>query len=166
MITITDEEIYKEYYKMVFAFLLSMCKDYHLAEDLAQDTFLRAYTHINTYDKNRKMSTWLCEIAKNLYIDHTKKSANKEVPVELFPEDIQKDRFGPHEIDASISAQEIMKIVHRLEDPYKEVFLLRYSMGLSFGEIADIFGEKEGWARMIYYRSRIQLQKKIKEINT
>lgn len=166
MITITDEEIYKEYYKMVFAFLLSMCKDYHLAEDLAQDTFLRAYAHINTYDENRKMSTWLCEIAKNLYIDHTRKSANKEVPVEIYPEDIQKDRFGSNEIIASISAQEIMKIVHRLNEPYKEVFLLRYSMGLSFNEIADIFGEKEGWARMIYYRSRMQLQKKIKEINT
>lgn len=166
MITITDEEIYKEYYKMVFAFLLSMCKDYHLAEDLAQDTFLKAYAHINTYDENRKMSTWLCEIAKNLYIDHTKKRANKEVPIDIFPDNIQKDGFGPNEINASISAQEIMKIVHRLEDPYKEVFLLRYSMGLSFSEIADIFGEKEGWARMIYYRSRMQLQKKIKEINT
>lgn len=166
MIPITDEEIYREYYKLVFAFLLSMCKDYHLAEDLAQDTFLKAYAHISTYDSGKKMSTWLCAIAKNLYIDYTRKGTSKEIPTEILPEETPKVNSGAEEADAPISAQEIMSLVHNLEEPYKEVFLLRYSMGLSFPEIADIFGEKESWARLVYYRSRKQLQKKIKEITT
>jgi len=146
---------------MVFAFLLSMCKNYHLAQDLTQETFLKAYSHIETYDENKKMSTWLCTIAKNLFIDYTRK--NKEIPVEILPEQSPIPTEDSNETETLISKQEIMKLVHSMEEPYREVFLLRYSMNLSFSEIADIFCEKEAWARLIYYRSRKQLQKKIKE---
>ncbi len=164
VITINLDEMYKEYSKMVYAFLYSMCKNRHLAEDLTQDTFLKAYKNIEKYDENRKMSTWLCEIAKNLYIDHTRKHKNKEIPDDLLVSETLGKAEENHNTDNYPSVHDILKLVHSLDEPYKEVFLLRYSMGFSYGEIADLFGEKEGWARLVYYRSRKMIQKKIKEM--
>lgn len=155
--------MYKEQAKMVFAFLYSMCKNYHLAEDLTQDTFLKAYKHIEEYDESRKLSTWLCEIAKNLYIDYMRKRTNKEIPDDLLVAEAQCGAKEQDATDNALSVHDIMKLVHSLSEPYKEVFLLRYGMELPFNKIADLFGEREGWARLIYYRSRKQLQKMIKE---
>ena len=60
------EELYQENAKIVYHFLLSLCRDATLAEDLTQDTFLAAYQSLERYDGSCKLSTWLCQIARHL----------------------------------------------------------------------------------------------------
>ena len=64
---------YREYAVMVYKFLLSLCYEEELAEELTQETFYQAVRSVDRYDGSCKVSTWLCQIAKNLYISYTRK---------------------------------------------------------------------------------------------
>ncbi len=74
----TIDEIYQMYMNDVYRFLLSMTKDKHLAEDLLQETFMRAYIHIHSYDHS-KVKPWLFQVARNAFID-TSESIRKKSP--------------------------------------------------------------------------------------
>jgi len=66
------DEIYNIYFYEIYCFLLSHCHDHHLAEDLVQETFLRAYLYIENYN-GEKVKTWLFTVANNAFIDHYRK---------------------------------------------------------------------------------------------
>ena len=59
----------------------------------------------------------------------------------------------------SLTAMELHKILHRIKEPYKEVFMLRVFGELRFKEIAEIFDRQEIWARVTYYRAKEMIQK-------
>ena len=73
------EELYQENAKIVYYFLLSLCRDTTLAEDLTQDTFLAAYQSLERYDGSCKLSTWLCQIGRHLYYRHLSKIGRAHV---------------------------------------------------------------------------------------
>ena len=156
-------EIYNEHAKMIYNFLLRMCKNEHLAEDLMQDTFLKAIERIDTFDKQCKLSSWLCQIAKNTYFDYLRKKKN-QVEMELCEENLQDVELSPE--DRLMSAEttgEIHRLIHKLEDAYKEVFLLRFYANLSFKEIGNVFGKSEVWGRVTYLRGKERLLQMLKE---
>lgn len=70
------DEIFQKNAKVVYYFLFSMCRDENLAEDLTQETFLKAIESIHRFDRSCKISTWLCQIAKHLLYQHWTKSNN------------------------------------------------------------------------------------------
>lgn len=151
------ESVYKKYYSIVYRYLVSLTKDADLAEELTQETFFKALKNIKKYDPSQKMLTWLCAIAKNSYFSSIKaKSRYTEL------DEAQVDGEGDivDRLIESESCMEILKTVHQLEEPYKEVFTLRTLGGLSFRQIAELFAKNESWARVTYFRSRT----KIKEI--
>ena len=61
------EALYQVYFQDVYRFLLSLCHDPHLAEELTADTFLKALANLDTFRSDSSMSTWLCQIGKNTY---------------------------------------------------------------------------------------------------
>ena len=67
------EQFYRENYRIVYGYLLSLCGNEAWAEDLTSETFLKAIAKIDSYDGSRKPSTWLCAIGKNLYLDQRKR---------------------------------------------------------------------------------------------
>ena len=71
------ETMYMEYAKTVKHFLISLCGNFDLAEDLTQKTFYQAYKSAHRYNGNYKISVWLCQIAKHLYFDYLKKEKHK-----------------------------------------------------------------------------------------
>lgn len=149
------ETLYQEYAKIVYGFLLHLCHQKELAEDLTQETFLIALKKINTYDQTCKMSTWLCGIAKNLWLKESSK--NKYISIE---QDIPfEDTFQWESID-------ILKCVHKLEEPYKEVIYLRISANLSFAQIGEIMNKNENWARVTFYRGKIKIKELMNYENT
>ena len=146
--------LYQEHAEQVYKFLLRICGDADLAEDLLQDTFVKAIEKVDTFDNRCKFTTWLCQIAKNTYFDSLRKKqkyATTALPDEELPGN------GPtleEQIVDSQTAQEIRAIIHRLPEPYKEVFLLRFYAELSFREIGQIFERSEVWGRVTYLRAR------------
>ena len=104
----------------------------------------------------KSFSVWLCQIAKNTYFSYLKKQPYLLEDIDNAV-DVPNDDFE-QKIIADGSAYEIHKLIHDLEEPYKEVFMLRFFGDLSFCKIAELFGKTESWARVTYHRARAKLK--------
>lgn len=158
------EEIYQENAKLVYRFLLKYCHDPQLAEELTQETFLRAMNSINRYDHSCKISVWLCQIAKHIYLQYLRKHG-KEIPSEeIHLDEITTNR--PHEegIEEQIIRRydllDVLKDMQSLPEQMREVIYLRTMAELSFKEIGEILGKSENWSRVTFYRGKERLLKR------
>lgn len=152
------EKIYREYYTPVYRYTLSLCKNADTAEEITQETFFKALKNIEKYNPEQKMLTWLCAIAKNTYFTVLKKSDRfTSLSDEL--ED-NGDSLLDKIIDSE-SSTEILKALHLLPEPYKEVFTLRILGSFSFKKIGEVFGKTEAWARVTFFRSKTMLKEKL-----
>lgn len=152
------EELYKENIKIVFHFLCSLCHDEDLAEDLTQETFLKAFQSIGRYDGSCKISTWLCAIAKNTYYQYLAK-AKKEFPKDLPSEEQISELTPEREVLAKIELIDVLKLMQSLPEKMREVMYLRITGSLAFKEIGEILGKSENWARVNYYRGKERIIK-------
>lgn len=152
------EQIYAEYFSEVYKFLLSLCHNPTLAEELTQEVFFKALKSIDSFNGDCALSTWLCIIAKNTFYSYAKKK-RKQVD---FPLDsiVSGDSIEEKFLDKE-TAFAIHKAVHKLKDPYKEVFWLRTFGELSFAQIGALFDKTENWARVVYYRSKVMIKEAI-----
>lgn len=153
------EEVYSKYYNSVYRYLITITKDINMAEEITQETFYKALKNIDKYDPKFKMLTWLCEIAKNTYYSYCKK--DKKV-CELDKNMLDDEETIIEKVIDSEQNLEILKILHSLEEPYKEVFTLRIYGELSFKQIGEIFDKNENWARVTYYRSKLKIKENLK----
>lgn len=148
-------EIYRLYAKEVYRYIFSLCRDAVLAEDILQNTMLKAFDNIGSFKGGSSVKTWLCSIARNDYYDHLKKHDNKNVPLD---EAMDGGGGDPEKRALSeLSAVDILKLVHALEEPFREIFTLRYYGELKFSEIGEVFRKSENWARVNFFRAREKL---------
>ncbi len=152
------DEIYIKYADTVYRYLIVLSGSPDIAEELTQETFFRAVKYAGKFDGKVKVTTWLCQIAKNAYFSYKKKEkrnagdiSEMEIPVTDDPLDRENCR-------------ELYRTVHRLEEPYREIVLLRMHTDMSFAEIGDIFGKSEGWARVTFYRGKEKLRNLLEAI--
>ncbi|MBR5537697.1 MAG: sigma-70 family RNA polymerase sigma factor [Clostridia bacterium] len=153
------ERVYKAYFGQVYHYLLSRCGDHHLAEELTADTFFRALRGVHSFRGESDPGTWLCAIARNLLSDHyrTRQDAQPLDDAAAYP--AAEDTDPALTAERAEDAMDLYARLHRLEEPYKEVFLLRALGELSFRQIGGLFGKTENWACVTYHRARKKLQK-------
>ena len=124
------QEVYEKYFTVVYRYLLSLSHNTHIAEELTQETFFKALKKVDDFRGECDLRVWLCQISKNTFsADFVQDFADK------------KTAFRVH------------KVLHKLSEPYKEVFSLRVFGELSFSDISDLFGKSESWARVTYHRA-------------
>ena len=153
------EKIYSQYFDIVFRYVLSLCKDETLAEEITQEAFFKALKKIDSFRGDCKINIWLCQIAKNTYYSI---SENKKKYVDFPYERIPDTKSIEQTIFNKEMAMQIYKILHKLEEPYKEVSWMRTFLELSFKEIAYLFEKTESWARVTYYRAKLKIKEAIK----
>lgn len=153
------EEIYKEYSKYVFNYLLSFTNNVEISEELTQETFYSAIKNIHKFQNNSSLKTWLYKIAKNKLIDYYKKTKKmQELDIDevndkfLFINSFEEDYADREELI------NIYKKIHKLDEKSKEVIYLRIKCEFNFKEIGDIMGKSEEWARITFYRAKIKLK--------
>ena len=132
------QEVYERYFTSVYRYLLSLSHDTHLAEELTQETFFKALKKVEQFRGECDLRVWLCQISKNTYYDYLKKN-KKYAPEQDFSD--KETAFQVH------------KALHKLAEPYKEVFSLRVFGELAFADISSLFGKSESWARVTYHRA-------------
>ena len=154
------EKLYESYYMRVYSYAMTLSGDRHMAEELAQETFYRAFTKLKSFRGECDEFTWLCAIAKNLYADEKRRQGRAgELPGDAAaPGESLEQRAADR--DASFR---IHKALHTLDEPYREVFELRVFGELSFRQIGCIFSKTENWARVTYHRARIRLRERMME---
>lgn len=152
------EEVYDRYFTVVYKYLLSVSQNKHIAEELTQETFFKALQKIDSFRGECSIQVWLCQIGKNAYYDYLRKNRR------LVPAEERGEETAPGSVELDFEKKETVRRLHRilhdLEEPYKEVFTLRTFGELSFQDISGLFGKSESWAKMTYLRAK----KKIREV--
>ncbi len=160
------DEIYREYFKDVFLYLMSLCREGSLAEELVQETFIKAMKSVDKFRGECNLRVWLCQIAKNEYFMYCRKHG-REIPTDFTENDTAYRSDGgvrfEETLEDSADALDIHKILHTLDEPYKEVFWLRTFGELPFAQIAEVFGRSESWARVTYHRARLKIAESFRE---
>jgi len=153
-------EIYTEHFSNVYKYVLSLCRNEAIAEEITQETFFKAMQHIDGFNGSCKLSVWLCQIAKNSYFSLLNKQKRMAPCVDTdFPDlltDLETDYFNKDAV------ARLHVLIHDLHEPYKEVLTLRLFGELPFSQIGGLFGKTDSWARLIFYRAKKQLQEAMK----
>lgn len=154
------QEVYHLYFRDVYRYALSLCRNESVAEEVTQETFYKALEKLDSFDGKCKVSVWLCQIAKNTYLSMCRKDKRLEPNADA---DSISDVCNLEEVYSDReTALTIHKILHDLEEPYKEVFSLRTFGELSFKQIGQLFGRTEAWARVTYHRAKLRIKEELK----
>jgi RNA polymerase sigma-70 factor (ECF subfamily) len=156
----------ERYQRPVYGLLLRMVRAPALAEDLAQESLIKAYRAIATFDRSRKFSSWLFKIAHNTAIDYLRKKSLPTVALETS----EGDRMDPMALLAIPESQSpearargrdlaeaLQEALMTLRPDYREAVLLRFQQGLPYEEIADILDLPLGTVKTHLHRARKQM---------
>ena len=135
----------------------SLAASEDIAEEITQETFVKALKAIDTFDGSKDIRAWLFTIAKNTFFTYCKREkffVDEELSEDTTdPKSVFTDRMVDEE-----SAFLIHQFLHKMKEPYKEVFSLRVFGELSFEKIALLFGKSSSWARVVFYRAKEQIK--------
>ena len=115
------DEIYRLYAEDVYRFIYRLSRNEAVSCDILQDTMLKAVTNYSSFKGNCSVKTWLCTIARNEYYNYLKRAENNNSPLD---DKLAESSFEEKLMD-SAQAVSIHKMIHKLDEPYKEVFSLR-----------------------------------------
>ena len=155
------DQIYQEYFDPVYRYALSLSGSPQAAEEITQETFFKALRSLNQFQGRSSLKSWLCAIAKNLWLSELRRK--KAQPIDGIME-LSDPSAGPEE--ALVRQDESMRVhrlLHHLDEPYREVFTLRTLGQLSFRDIGELFGKSENWACVVYHRARAKIKEKMGE---
>lgn len=156
------EKIYQTYFRDVYSYILSLSKDRFIAEDITSETFLKAMKSIDGFRGDTSIRIWLCQIAKNEYFSSLRKDKRID-----FTENIEElkrleiSNYLEKDIISNDGASHIYNLILLLDEPYSEIFKLRYYSELSFKQIGELFGKTDNWACVTFHRARKRLQKEL-----
>ncbi|MBR6045371.1 MAG: RNA polymerase sigma factor [Ruminococcus sp.] len=143
----------------VYSYVMTLARDRDKAEEITQDTFYKAMTAKQTFRGESECYTYLCAIAKNIFIDETRRASRyQDEPDEQLADE---NADIAQSITDSDTAFRIHVLLHSMEEPYKEVFELRVFGELSFKQIGQIFQKTETWARVTYHRAGLKLKERM-----
>lgn len=125
----------KDNLNILKGYVVKMVGDPHLAQDIIQDTMLKAVININKFQPRAKFSTWLVKIATNVYRDYLRKNKSFELVDENF---IDKGKKVEDIVIESYEYKEIMKIILKLPYEKRAVFILKHYYGYKYEEISEI----------------------------
>ena len=167
-------ELLSRYERPVFSLVYRMVRDRALAEDLAQEAFVRAFNAIDTYDPSYKFSSWMFKIANNHTIDHLRKKKLDTVSIHGSPhagsqEEEERTSItleaGGEDPEAYVESKElggqIEEAIGQLRPEYRSAVLLRHVEGYSYDEIAEIMEVPLGTVKTYLHRARGELREKL-----
>jgi RNA polymerase sigma factor (sigma-70 family) len=159
-------EIVCRYQRSIFNLIVRMVHERTLAEDLSQETFLKAFSRLDRYDPQYKLSNWLFKIAHNTVIDHLRRRKGEMLPLDVLdrghevPDSLTRDPAVNDPLEGLVRAeiaQTIECALAGLRPEYRQVVVLRYHEDLSHEEIAHVMDLPVGTVKSHLHRARAQL---------
>jgi RNA polymerase sigma-70 factor (ECF subfamily) len=145
----------ERYWDRLYRWLFQMTRDCHAAEDLVQETLLKAFAGLGKFRPGSNFGAWLFRIAHNNFANHYRATHRR---LEVFPEDLPAGGPRPDEEAQSREALHNLAVaVAALPAEYRAALLLRVEEGLSFREIADVLDLTEETARWRVFKARQKL---------
>jgi len=170
-----SEKAYREllgrYQRPVFSLVYRMVRDRELAEDIAQETFVKVFNHLGSYNPKYKFSSWIFKIASNLAIDHLRKkepqtisldgsrNATSAEQIEATSITVESRDENPEQfLEAKELGAEIEQAIGQLRPEYRTATLLRHVEGRPYEEIAEIMDVPLGTVKTYIHRARTELK--------
>lgn len=148
--------IYQSYFRDVYLYIYGIARNESIAEEMTQETFVKALKAIDRFDGSKDIRAWLFTIAKNTYFTYCKRQKiYAELPPDENTEAVERpviDRIADEQ-----TAFQIHQFLHNMSEPYKEVFTLRIFGEMPYERIGMLFGKSADWARVIFYRAKKQI---------
>ncbi|MBT3327154.1 MAG: sigma-70 family RNA polymerase sigma factor [Gemmatimonadales bacterium] len=167
-------ELLVRYERPVFSLIYRMVRDRTLAEDLAQEAFIRAFNAIGGYKTSYKFSNWIFKIANNHTIDYLRKRKLDTISIHGSPHATNADEISQSQIviesrdetpEQYVEHRElggqIEEAIGGLRPEYKTVVLLRHVEGYAYDEIAEIMDLPLGTVKTYLHRARAELKKRL-----
>jgi RNA polymerase sigma-70 factor (ECF subfamily) len=161
-------EVHDRHRERIFGYLHRMTRDLSLAEDLTQDTFLRASRGLPDFKGNSKLSTWLYRIATNVYLDHRRREVRRAESAETAPGHpglpgsgsavSQQPKLPDRLFEESQMGACIREYVDGLRPDYRAVIILHDLQGLTNPEIARVLGCSVEAVKIRIHRARGKLR--------
>lgn len=165
---ISNEQYYEylidTYQNLIYSICFKIVRDYFDAEDLAQETFLSAYKHLPTFDRQYEKA-WLCRIATNKCLDFIKRSDRQSLPTEdeYFLTQPDREPLPEEKILELEVKQQLSERCNHLKSPYREIAMDYFYSEMSAAEIAANTGKNLKTVQTQIYRARALLQKSYKK---
>jgi len=154
-------ELIRRYQRPVFSVILRVVRDPSRSEELAQDTFVKAFLRLETYAEERKFSTWLLAIAHHAAIDEVRRSGVRTTPLEEVPQDCleqRRDAETPYRVTEQHELAAVLdEAVRQLRPDYAELITLRYEQELTLEDIVEVTGLPVGTIKSSLHRARKDL---------
>lgn len=164
-------ELVRRYERPIFSLIYRMVRDRELAEDLAQETFVKALNAVESYRPEFKFSSWIFKIANNVAIDHLRRRELSTLsldgsPHAATPEAIQatalqlgdRQETALEELEARELGGEIEQAIGRLRPEYRACILMRHVEGRPYEEIATMLDLPLGTVKTYIHRARNELR--------
>lgn len=157
-------ELMNRYKRQVYSLILRIVHNPADAEDLAQDTFIKAYRNLAAFDPQYPLLTWLFKIAHNTSIDHLRSCKGSTVTIDDEENPIELEDTAPsleEKMERESEKALIERMVATVPDPYREVLVLRHQQELSYEEIAEVMQIPVGTVKVRLFRGREILKNKL-----
>ncbi|WP_168413039.1 sigma-70 family RNA polymerase sigma factor [Bacillus salacetis] len=151
------QQLYKLYIHDVYRYLLSLCKDKGLAEDLTQDTFMKAYTALGNIPP-KAMKSWLLKIAYHTFIDYMRRSKKVTFEEPEYFTGMTEGRSAEDEYQEIAAKEELHQKLDKLKSLQRQAIILCDIQGYSYKEAAGIMGVKENTLKSHIFRGRSRLK--------
>lgn len=158
--------LYDMFYSRVYQDAYFITKDSHLAQDALQETFVKAYKHMNHLEDKERIGAWLSTIATRTAIDLIRKRKGNR---ELLSGDLTlQEKHLPHMtvdiakmVENNTAKDELLNVINEMKEEYREIILLRYIHDMTIKEIAFYLDLKEGTVKTRLHRARHSIKKVI-----
>ncbi len=166
-------ELVERFQGPVFSLLVRMVRRTELAEDLAQETFVKAWRALARFDPERKFSSWLFKIAHNTALDALRRSGQEPLSLDAprepggEPMDLPADPRAENPLARTLGRQvgrALEQAITRIRPAYREILLLRFAEELSYEEIAEVTGSPLGTVKVHLFRARAELARELKAL--
>ena len=172
------EQLVSEFSARIYNYVARMVQDPTEAQDVAQETFVRAYTALKSFRGASSFQTWLYRIASNLAIDAARRRKRRQADVVSMDEPVESDggdtevgrdfpdeltRSPAEELDSTETRREVWEAISELSDKLRPVVILYDLQGLSYEEIARVLGCPMGTVKSRLFNARTQLREKLRQ---
>jgi RNA polymerase sigma factor (sigma-70 family) len=151
----SQELIYKQFYGYAMGFCIRYTKDKEEAKEILNDGFLKIFTKLESYDRERSFSTWLARVMINTALDRYRKESRQQPTEDL---QVAEQVAIDENVISQLAHDELITLIQRLPSAYRIVFNLFVIDGFTHEEIAEKIGISEGTSKSNLFRAREKLK--------
>jgi RNA polymerase sigma-70 factor, ECF subfamily len=168
------EYLVQKYRRPMLSFMYRMARNAAVAEDLAQEVFLRVYRSRETYEPSAKFSTWLYRIATNLAVNHARDTRHERPEVQVSLDEPDEESGATLELpDAALNAEQqimrrerllaIRKKIEALPEQQRLAVIMHKYQQMDYKQIADVLKKSESATKSLLFRAYETLREQLKE---